>query len=155
MVEKIKNPKKGPKGALPSKALVYVSKEYPAWQVKMRNTLTDLFKSLGRAPEKSEYIKSFQSDATLKKDMKFVMGAAAYHVKLAEQKGLEVLSTNIPFDEVEVIKSNMEYVSKEIDQVPLEIVIVTPELIKSLPKGNHLKAAQTALPLSPGTVVDK
>jgi len=144
----------------PGKAVsstVYVAKEYPEWKLsvlaKMRARL-----SLGELPlisqeelQKDDLAKAqwkavmqeLMQDASLKPVSKHVGPFAAFKRDEAVQFGASALEASVPFDELALLKENVEYLK---DKLKVDMTVI---LVEDCTDAAHKDAAATAQPGAP------
>eukprot|EP00301_Raphidiophrys_heterophryoidea_P022998 c7009_g1_i1.p1 GENE.c7009_g1_i1~~c7009_g1_i1.p1 ORF type:complete len:1146 (+),score=341.15 c7009_g1_i1:104-3541(+) len=144
ILQRFKNPKKGPK-LEPTEVTIYVAKEYPDWQFKTLTVLKNLYKENNNVvPGKDQYLSHFTEDAALKSQIKKIMAFASFVLEKAAVKGEKALETTVPFNEIEILRMNLGYLSSTLDGV-----VVTVTATSDACPAAHVATRDQALPLSP------
>ena len=170
-IDRAKNPKKkkkkkkGKKGAAPAPAapaapaptldgaVICVRKSFPAWRCELMDFLAahydadgnafpkDIMRSLGAAVKQSE---------TMKKEKKKLMKVAAFvQAEAKSGKGADAFRKEMPFSEAQVITDNLDYVTRMLDLVKLDVLDADDEKDAALAKG-ATNAQDGATPGKPG-----
>merc|ERR1719391_956034 len=92
----------------PTHATVYVAKSYPAWQCTVLDTMREMYQT--GVPDNKAISVAMGKKPELKKFMKRVMPFVAFMKDKVAASGLSVLDTSLPWDEMEVLTSNREYI---------------------------------------------
>lgn len=141
------HPKKGapPKHKLDA-AQVYVSTSLPDWQQRAVEILRANFDSEKSAFETDDKIVAeLRNDALLKPHLKKAMPFAMELKKKASVDGIEALNKQLPFNEVETIACNLDYLCRTLELTKITILDAkSPEISTDLQK----KAA-SSLPGAP------
>lgn len=142
-ITKFTSAKKGVPAKVATKAVLYVSPRYPVWQHIIMTKLAALVDSGTKVlPDVKELAKLFKDEETLKPVMAKVMPYLGFIKKEYEANGRRVLSTTLPFDEIAVLKENLQYITKSLKLATVEI--------KDVAEASDVpKAREESLPLNP------
>ncbi|KAI5636626.1 tRNA synthetases class I (I, l, M and v) domain-containing protein [Phthorimaea operculella] len=119
----VKKPKKGeaPKPEKkPTKAVIWVAKEYPKWQHIILTTLKELNGPSG-LPDNKTISTKLGAIPELKKYMKRVMPFVQATRENIDKIGIEALSVGLPFDEAAVLRDNAPYLLNTLDLESIEV----------------------------------
>lgn len=152
MVTKSMQPKKAKKGqpvtpsVKPTGGRVYLANEFPIWQQKVLKFMTTLFISENRSFP-ATFMKDLKTfvmwDAELKPKMKNVMQLAAFTKNEAELRGVEALELKMPYDQRDILETNVAYLKQSLELVELEFLYVE-DLSLDDEKADKLKMAAAA-----------
>eukprot|EP00088_Acartia_fossae_P002624 TRINITY_DN1108_c1_g1_i3.p1 TRINITY_DN1108_c1_g1~~TRINITY_DN1108_c1_g1_i3.p1 ORF type:complete len:1178 (+),score=353.43 TRINITY_DN1108_c1_g1_i3:49-3582(+) len=92
----------------PTHCTVYVAKSYPAWQCTVLDTMRDMHNK--GVTDKKALSVEMGKKAELKKYMKRVMPFVAFMQDKVESAGVSALDTSLPWDEMEVLQKNKDYI---------------------------------------------
>jgi len=112
---------KAPKGkgkaaaaAAPTHCTAYVAKTYPAWQATVLDTLRTMYAAAG-PPDNKLVSQELAKKPELKKVMKRTMPFVAFMKEKVAAKGLAALDATLPWEEAEVLRANLAYITAALD----------------------------------------
>eukprot|EP00038_Savillea_parva_P023260 m.40180 g.40180 ORF g.40180 m.40180 type:complete len:1085 (-) comp5929_c0_seq1:1678-4932(-) len=112
-----------------AKVVVYVASEYPEWQRVVLAKLDELFDptigTKGTFADNRTVLGELKGNATLKSVMKKVMPFVQFVRDQVEIQGRDALSQVLPFDELEVMKTNAEYLKQTLELETIEVLPVS------------------------------
>jgi leucyl-tRNA synthetase len=127
----------------PTKSIVYVAKEYPAWQKATLICLNQMYEeNNGVFPGNKEIMNVLKTDDAVKKNMKKLMPFVAHIKGNVEKEGVKAMALQVPFDEQSVLIDNITYLMKAIE---LDIEVKSSE-------GEDQKIQDECAPGKPFTV---
>ena len=115
---------KAPKGkgkaaaaaAAPTHCTAYVAKTYPAWQATVLETLRTMYAGSAASPPDNKLVsQELAKKPELKKVMKRTMPFVAFMKEKVAAKGLSALDASLPWDEAEVLRANLPYITAALD----------------------------------------
>jgi len=113
---KTKPGKSGVPVSIPTHCTAYVAKSYPAWQCCVLDTLKAMYGgSLESPPDNKAVSQELAKKPELKKFMKKTMPFVAFMKEKVSNKGLSVLDTSLPWDEMKVLSDNIDYITTSLD----------------------------------------
>ncbi|XP_042902350.2 leucine--tRNA ligase, cytoplasmic [Parasteatoda tepidariorum] len=104
----------------PTSAIIWVARTFPPWQSLVLQTLQNLYKENEGLPENKIIAAQLGKLPDLKKYMKKVMPFAQVMKEKAETLGISALNLFLDFDEMEILKENLDYLINTLD---LEYII--------------------------------
>jgi len=127
----------------PEVLYIYVAPRFPDWQASILRFIGDSLSSNGVLPGKDavqDKIKASFSGAQIKECMAF----ASWTIKNFEERGRSALETEAPFDEVALVKEQLELITRGLSVASIQ-VFSTEE--KDIPDPS--KKAASSKPLNP------
>lgn len=105
----------------PTHATIYVARSFPKWQSIILSTLKSMYHENGnKLPENKLIAAKLTKIAELKKYMKKVMPFAEMRKQMFLDSGEIVFEDAAPFDEIEVLQSNYDYLLSTLDLCGLD-----------------------------------
>jgi len=104
----------------PSHATAYIAKSYPGWQCCVLDTMRVMY-SQGGIPDNKAISQEMGKKQELKKVMKKVMPFVAFMKERVDSVGLSALDTSLPWDEMTVLKANIDYLVTSLDLEGLDL----------------------------------
>jgi len=109
---------KGKAKGKPTKAFVYVVDQYPEWKVATLKFMQEVYEEVGGGEFAGVLMKRLKPFCTqnpdLKKMTKQVMQFAAWIRDEIKDRGQEAMDMSLPFNQTEVLQSNLDYLKKSI-----------------------------------------
>ena len=125
MIGQTKGVKKGAPPVVPVKptaATIYVAKKFPVWQQLILDKMNELYRSRGnQLPENKELASELSKIPDLKKYMKKVMPFAETRKQMLAKSGVSVFEQTSPFDESQVLRDNLTYLTTSLELEKLEV----------------------------------
>lgn len=110
----------------PNRAVIWVALEYPKWQHIILTTLKTLNGPNG-LPDNKTISSKLSEIPDLKKYMKRVMPFVQATRENMDRIGVDALSVGLEFDEVEILKQNIPYLSNTLDLDMIEVKYTTSD----------------------------
>lgn len=131
--QKGKGKRGGDKGvSKPNAMTVFVAKEFPEEQRMILKLLQNVQRTPQGVPEDPKWIETIRNSPDMvelsKKDKKMVavlMGFASFRMKSAVELGDSALSLNLPFDELEFLRGQLEYIKRSLGMSTVNILSTT------------------------------
>ena len=115
-------PKKGKKEEeIPTNCIIYVAKEYPAWQAACLRVLREGIEKDGQMYENKAIAQRMKSEPEVKKYMKKVMPYVQMVKERVGQIGERALDLTSPFDEMQVLNENIDYMTNTLELDGIEV----------------------------------
>lgn len=106
----------------PNFATIYVARKFPEWQAKVISILHELYQEhKSNLPDNSVINKRILAHEDLKKRKNKPMSFAEARKKLLLTQGERALSQTAPFDEINVLNNNLEYLKSTLNIESLTI----------------------------------
>lgn len=106
----------------PTEGVLYVAKEYPAWQKTVLIQLRKMYAENNSAfPDSKQIMNALKTEETVKKHMKKLMPFVAHVKERVKKEGEAAMDLTVPFDETSVLVDNLAYLIKAIELENIEI----------------------------------
>lgn len=122
-----KKKKDGPAAPKPSRALIFVAKQYKPWQVEVLKVLQQVNIDAENNPVDKDFMKLVRDaepvQALSKDDAKKVMPFASFVMKEeVKTRGREALEFELPFDELSMLNDLVDVIRKQLGVAEVEVV---------------------------------
>ena len=122
-------------------AIIYTASKYPDWQLAILNLLKDSYNSETKTfPDNKELLGSIKTIDIVKPHMKKVMPYVQFIKSEVNARGTSAMESTVPFSEEDVLKQNLEYITKSLELTSIEV--------KPSQEGDK-KVQDTCVPLKP------
>ena len=125
----------------PSRGTIYVAKKFPPWQQSILNKMHQLYVEKGNLPENKEMASELAKMPELKKYMKKVMPFAETRKQMVAKNGVSVFAETCPFDEGQVLRDNLVYLTGALELEVLDI--------KAAEESENVNVKDECCPLEP------
>ena len=122
-----------PKALKPSVAKIFVAKSSPSWHSECIHILKPLFDRKSAFPEDQEVIAALKSKPELCKLMKKVMPFVGMIRERVAVQGAHGFDLSMPFDEEDVLRTEMKYLERSLNVMKIDIQPVDPSTDEKAP----------------------
>jgi len=119
----------------PTHGVIWVAKTFPPWQCTVLTTIKQLYQKQGGVPDNKLISTELQKKPELKQYMKRVMPFVQVTKEKLEKEGLKALNLVLDFDEMEILKTNLVYLTNTLELEGLQVRFSTdndaPEKVRN------------------------
>ncbi|XP_071500839.1 LOW QUALITY PROTEIN: leucine--tRNA ligase, cytoplasmic-like [Diadema antillarum] len=114
--------KKGAPAQKPTHGTIFVAKNFPPWQDSVMTKMKALYeRNQNSFPDNKVILNELKSVESLKKFMKRVMPFVQHIKENVAVKGPRAMETTMDFDEIDILQSNLEYLTNTLELEGLEV----------------------------------